>query len=1331
MSVLQSGITKSLAVDYDIDNSLRYNSADSPDLSRLPTSTGSSIKATLSVWVKFATPDTEIAIIGMWDDSGADDDDGYGVFKRLSTGELQFRGGTDIYLTTSALYRDTSAWYHIVLAIDSGNATADYKQRIYVNGSEVTDFSARNNLSNLQDLPMNTTAGNGDLLLIGADEDTSAKGLYFDGYMAELYWIDGLQYAASDFGELSSTTNQWIAIDSDDVSVTFGTNGCYQKYGGTELANSFTDSSGGFRLTEDVTADYFIVAGGGGGGSRGASAGGAAGGGAGGYRAFTSQSLSSGNYSIVVGSGGAAAPQDGSSKGSVGGDSSFNSYTSTGGGGGGNGNGPGSNGGDGGSGGGGSGAGNTGGSGNTPSTSPSQGNGGGNAQPTSGNNGGGGGGATGSGSNGSSNGGDGGAGTANTIRTGSSVTYAGGGGGGIYSGSNGSGGAGGGGDGGSNNGTDNTGGGAGGASGTGGANSGGVGGSGIVVIRYASASALAVGGTITSYVDGATTYQVHSFTSSAAPHTVTAEGDVANTRAVRKIGDSSIKFDGTTDWLESPDSSDWQLGDSGTGDFTWESWLYPTDTTSRQRWWTQYGDTNNRWAFELNTGGMNLYVKSGGVGVGTIAETSTSIVQDEWQHVAFVRDGSSTYFYVGGVSQALTTTVALGTMPDVSAPLYIGRYSSGSSEMFSGYMDEIRYSNSCRYPDGTTFTPSTTAFTADANTKLLIHSNWDGGLGADSSGNYNTFTATNLVATDQMPDTPTNNFCTINPLFKSANTPTYSEGNLKFYTGSGSEYQGILSTFPMVSGKWYWETYCIELSTNDFVGIISTDVLDDANNLMGFTGAISYFSETGIKRIDNVDSAYGAAYGNGDIVSTALNMDDSEVTFYKNGSTQGTFSLSGGITTASSVVAMNVFYGDDTGFYNFGQDSSFAGALTAQGNQDDNDKGDFYYDVPAGFLALCTDNLSDPEIKLPGENFNTVLWAGDDSAPRTITGVGFNPDLAWVKGRTAATDNHISDSIRGANNNLVTNSTGAEYNPATATSHGGIGAVTTDGFTLISGTADPDSVNESGQTYVAWNWKAGGAPTADNSAGVGAVPTAGSVKIDGSNLGSALAGTIAATKISANTTNGFSVVKYVGTGANATIAHGLSQAPELIIVKTLDSAEQWNVYAEPISSTPAEDYLELSTTNALNTNDTFWNDTVPSASVFTVGTYSGTNKLNDDYISYCFHSVEGYSKVGVYTGNGNVDGTFVYTGFRPAYVMQKNVTSTNGWFITDDARNTYNIVSQQLQADATSVEASEGTLDYVSNGFKLRTTSGGRNTSGDSYLYLAFAESPFKTSNAR
>jgi hypothetical protein len=415
---------------------------------------------------------------------------------------------------------------------------------------------------------------------------------------------------------------------------------------------------------------------------------------------------------------------------------------------------------------------------------------------------------------------------------------------------------------------------------------------------------------------------------------------------------------------------------------------------------------------------------------------------------------------------------------------------------------------------------------------------------------------------------------------------------------------------------------------------------------------------------------------------------------------------------------------------NLGSDSSFAGRKTAQGNQDGNSKGDFYYEPPSGFLALCEDNLSTPEIKLPeSEAFNTVLYTGDGST-QAVSGVGFQPDFVWLKNRNSTGSNMAYDSVRGATYYLHQNETLGQTNGSNLTSN--LQSFDSDGFTVIYRASNADNTNRDTYTYASWNWKAGGAPTADNSAGAGATPTAGSVKIDGSNLGSALAGSIAATRLSANTESGFSIVSYTGNlTSGATVAHGLSQALDLAIVKVTNASRNWLIGSGSLSN-GWENYLYF-TTGAEGDDTSMWNDTAPTSSVFTLGNNTDINGNDDTYIAYCFHEVEGYSKVGSYAGNSSSDGTFVYCGFKPAYVLNKMIEPhTYGWVVEDSVRDPYNAAGYQLYPDTTGAEsANHPRVDFVSNGFKWRDGSYDINHSSGTYLFLAFAESPFKYSNAR
>jgi len=1555
MAIFPGSAIPSAVSDYEIDNSLRFNSGDSAYLIRTMGTPTNNKKWTLSTWFKMGDLGQ-----GQFLSAG-----GNQVFV-LSTGQFEFAGGASGTLErmkTTQLFRDPGAWYHIVFSMDTTQAAFADQMKLYVNGEQVTDFDISTAITQNDNTEINSAIAHSVGRYSGGSE-------YWDGYLAEYYFVDGSVLDADDFGELDSDTNQWIPLDSDDVkdAVTFGTNGFYQKYGGTELADSFTDSSAGldtFTSTGTTTwtaptgvtsVEYLVVAGGGGGGHN---VGG--GGGAGGYRTGTLSVTPSSSYTVTVGAGGAGAT-DWDHPGYSGGDSVFSSITSDGGGGGGSAQGtlgPGDaadggsggggfgyyvdnsggsgvggqgyaggsntsggntgyggaggggsaavgqdsqngvegnggagtsnditgsavtyavggqgmldstsgsdgaantgNGGDGGglpnvgkiggsgivilkyqpgtgfhtitangdaknvrsvgnfecdylvvggggsaggtgSGGGGGGgmrtgttnlwngesytitvgaggagtvgetngnngedsklgniitaagggyggrsaqSGNdggagggagyagSGGSGNTPSTSPSQGAGGGAGGPSGGGaanshsgGGGGGGGASGTagaaGSNvsGSGNGGNG---TASSI-SGSSVTYGGGGGGGttyfFYSGS---GGTGGGGDAGptsntdGSDGTDGLGGGGGGGSGTLSSLSGGDGGSGIVIVRYKSATNLATGGTITTDGD----YKVHTFTT---------DDTFAITSATRP-GTSAVEFDGTGDYLEMPDSGDWDFGSSS---WTVEGWFYVSSWTDSSFIWNHWQDDNNFLGIRVLTGGdLNILTKASSSVVHNIDFTSVDLPTSTWVHLAVVRDTSAGNFVIYKDGTSVGSTANAVAMPDVAGT---ARINGGRvyGNYWTGNLDEFRVSNSARYTG--TFTPSTTAFTADANTLLLIHSNWDGGLGADSSGNYNTFTPTNLVATDQMIDTPTNNIATLNPLLRAASAVTYSEGNLKAIQDT-ENFAPMAGTIPVSSGKWYWEVKAAA-NTGDIaykVGILATQSTAAAKWFAGdnspHTGTSGYivYEEDGSKRVDGTNSAYGTAWTTA-VIGVALDMDGSTVTFYNANSTQGAISFTANIT--GSVVPAYAIYNIDVGwFFNFGQDSSFAGQLTAQGNQDGNSKGDFYYTPPSGYLALCTDNLPDPEIALPGDNFNTLFYTGNDSNPRSFTGVGFQPDFVWSKGASLDYSHSLYDSIRGggANAEIQSNSTAAEGG-GNQDQYGYLSSFDSDGFTAASGTSANNYFNNSSYTYVAWNWKAGGAPTADNSAGAGNTPTAGSVKIDGSNLGSALAGTIAATRLSANTTAGMSVVSYTGTGSAATIGHGLSSAPELIIVKNRDQADAWQVGSS--KGIDFTDYLVLDDTAAATDNVDRWNDTAPSASVFTIGDGVEVNTNTEDYIAYCFHSVEGYSKVGSYTGNASADGAFVYCGFRPAYVLVRATNVVTNWNAANNKMPEYNVTDLYLTPNTTAVQSEEAFADLLSNGFKFRNTSTSFNAAYN-YIFYAVAESPQKYSNAR
>jgi hypothetical protein len=496
------------------------------------------------------------------------------------------------------------------------------------------------------------------------------------------------------------------------------------------------------------------------------------------------------------------------------------------------------------------------------------------------------------------------------------------------------------------------------------------------------------------------------------------------------------------------------------------------------------------------------------------------------------------------------------------------------------------------------------------------------------------------------------------------------------------------------------------------VGLAEIGSENVVNNALYYAGgtATSYGLLTnGDSYNNNTLIPYISALSNGDIVGVALDLDAGTLTYYVNGVSQGTaFSgLSGEFFPVSGS------YSGCINYLNFGQDSSFVGTETPQGNADANGLGDFYHTVPTGHLALVSANLPAATITAPNEYFNTLLWTGDGTSSRALTNVGFQPDFNWVKSRSGTEGHALHDSVRGsdANGLIVLTSQGTTAESAfDATWHsnfGSLDSLDSDGFTVTDGSLS-GTYNTSGVTYVAWNWLAGNG-TSPNSQG-----------------------TIAST-VSANQTAGFSVVTYTNAASGAqTVGHGLSSEPEMVIVKIRNGVSDWIVYHKELGNTKA---VFLNLTSGPATASGYWNNTSPTSSVFSLGTT--WNSATATSVAYCFHSVEGYSKVGSYTGNGSTtgDGTFLHCGFRPAYLIVKRTDATgSGWVVVDSKRNTHNVVDANLFPTASLAEDSTtGFLDadFLANGVKLRTSNGASNASGVVYIFYAVAEAPFKSANAR
>jgi hypothetical protein len=602
----------------------------------------------------------------------------------------------------------------------------------------------------------------------------------------------------------------------------------------------------------------------------------------------------------------------------------------------------------------------------------------------------------------------------------------------------------------------------------------------------------------------------------------------------------------------------------------------------------------------------------------------------------------------------------------------------------------------------------------------------------DTSGQGNDWQPNNLVFSDVVPD-GTNNFAVL----RNMGTPPASgaglqEGNLHYTTGSSGSGRNLnrqaISTILPASGKWYAECR-VQSSTNQFIGVgtYQVEISPTANNTRYSyirPLAADVYTRTGSS--ENITSNYGSAGAVGDVFGVYLDLDAStpEVYYSKNGSWgdgSGNFDEA---TPTTAIALGDSFLTTDNGgnqgvgfifssaasgtsvegIWNFGQDSTFAGNEASGGNTDANGLGDFFSTVPSGALSLCSANLPTGAIdtlanETPQDYFNTVLYTGDGNTGRTVTGVGFQPDFAWIKERSSTSGHILSNAIAGATKLLSSNTTDAE-----ATDSNKITSFDSDGYTLGSSGA----VNQSSQTYVGWNWKA-------NGSGV-------------SNTDGSITSTVSVGATSQQ--NWFSVVSWTGTGANATVGHGLNGAtPELILLKNRNDSTNWTAGCTHYPN-GWQNYQRLNDTSAVLTASSVWNNTAPATSVFSVGTSNGVNGSGDGIIAYCFASAEGLCRVGSYVGNGNTgDGTFVYTGFRPSFLLIKRTDAVDNWPIEDNKRNPSNLNRNYLLADTNGAEGTVDLRDFLSNGFKMRGSA--QNVSGGNYIYLAIAEQPFKFANAR
>ncbi len=716
-------------------------------------------------------------------------------------------------------------------------------------------------------------------------------------------------------------------------------------------------------------------------------------------------------------------------------------------------------------------------------------------------------------------------------------------------------------------------------------------------------------------------------------------------------------------------------------------------------------------------------------GYGNFSFNTAAVFRDTaaWYHVVVAIDTTQATntnrikLYVNGVLQSFSSasypTQNTDTLFNSTNVHYVGTF-SGLSQLFSGYLADIYFI------DGQALDPSSFTET-DATTGQLIPKAYTGSygtngfhlefadnssntattLGKDTSGNGNNWTPNNLSVTagagnDSLVDVPTNgaqtdtgvggevrgNYATLNPLDQVSTTLT--NGNLDASIAGAATAMTVGGTIAVTSGKWYWEVTCS--SSNLGIGVQKANLY--ATSL--FSSGVSYYSVSGQKYVDGTASNYGSTFTTNDVIGVALDLDGGTVQFYKNNTAQGSITLPTSTAGWKAAVTNGTSGGTNSVVTNFGQRA-------------------FAYTAPSGFKALCTANLPAPLVTKPSTVMDVLLWTGNGSSTRSISGLAFSPEFVWFKARSAAYANQLYDVVRGSGSgkNLISNQTDSEG--AGSSSFGYLSSFDSAGFSLAVGS---DSTfqwgNQSSATYAAWCWDAGSSTVTN---------TQGSIT--------------STVSVRANATAGFSIVTYAGTGVASTVGHGLGAVPGLIIIKDRTSgAYNWQVYHSTFAGT--SNTIVLNSTAAVDTGGSaVWNSTTPTSTVFSIGTAVGVNTNGNNYVAYCFAPVVGYSSFGSWTGNGSADGPFVFTGMRPRYILWKRTDSTSDWTVLDAARDTYNYAEKQLVPNTSGAEQVTGggfvRIDFLSNGFKLRGSDIYMNANNGTYIYAAFAESPFNYARAR
>ena len=752
------------------------------------------------------------------------------------------------------------------------------------------------------------------------------------------------------------------------------------------------------------------------------------------------------------------------------------------------------------------------------------------------------------------------------------------------------------------------------------------------------------------------------------------------------------------------------------GDSPYLNRTFGTPTSNSQfgySFWIKLGEGyDGKYIISANGGGNNdnFTFQSGQIRIqegGVLRLRSDQLFNDfsSWYHFVVAYDlGNATAsqklrVYLNGLEITSWTTDTRSSLSSTSSRLNAAVSHDIGANVFNGISSHVNnwdgYIAEFNFVDGAVLSPTDFGETnADTGQWVPIDtSGLDFGtngfritgadssdLGADQAGS-NDFSSSGLSSADSVSDSPTANHCTLNPLW--VDGYTLSDGNLVTNQSGDAAAIGTMAFDPTDSDGFYFEAKVTTAATYPNVGIRTAESVSQigaVSNLSGnSTGRFSYTGSNGQFSDEGSGSSYGDAWsGTADKVIGVL-VKAGSLYFSVDGTIQNS-----GTAAKTGLTGLMV----PTVFYDAGSGTQAAWEMRF-------DAAD-WSTTPSGYKALSTSNLPDPTIADGSLYFNTVLYTGDgSSSTRSITGAGFQPDFVWKKKRSGADHHWLHDAVRGATKGLNSNRTDSEYTSNRLTSFD------SDGFSFA--TSDPDT-NGSGATYVAWAWKGGN--------------SSGSSNTDG---------TVSST-VSVSATSGFSVAEWTHTTAsNYTVGHGLGAVPKMIWVKTTDQATNWGVY-----------HSDITVGNRLILNDTsteiagYWGANSWTSSTFSIGSARDAN--GSTMIGYCVAEVDGFSRISSYTGDGSSE-LFVYTGFRPAFVIGKRASGSGGyfdWWIFDDKRPGYNLTNLRLYSNLNAAEdPGAGSLDLVSNGFVIRSNTSSMNNSGDTFVFAAFASSPFKFANAR